>query len=157
MIRVGFSTSRTPVSWAIRRLTRSEVSHCFFIADLWGVACVLEATERGFVASPVSEFSKAHRIVTVCDLEVEDAPTLQQAVELLGRPYDFLGLAGFLWVLLGRKLGRSWSNPARSEQRLFCSEAIVRVLHKIEYPGATYLDPEQVSPQDLLVFLRRSP
>ncbi len=154
MIRVGFSTSSNPVSWAIRRLTSSEVSHCFFIADLWGVACVLEATERGFVASPVSEFSKAHRIMTVCDLELEDAPTMQQAVEILGRPYDFLGLVGFLWVLLGRKLGQPWKNPARSEDRLFCSEAIVRVLQKVKYPGASLLDPEQVSPQDLLSFLQ---
>lgn len=156
LIRVGFSTSKGLVSWAIRKLTRSEVSHCFFIADFWGVSCALEATDRGFVATPLEAFTReaGRQFVTVCDLEMEDAPTLRHVASMLGHPYDFAGLAGFLWVLLGRRLGRSWRNPIRSESRVFCSEAIVRVLQASRYPGADLLDPERVSPQDLLVFLR---
>lgn len=153
MIRVGFSTSKNVVSWAIRKLTRSHVSHCFFIANLWGTECVLQAAELGFVALPLTEFLKGHQIITIYGLALEDTPTMQHALSLLGKPYDFLGLFGFLWVLLGRKLGRAWKNPVHSEGQLFCSEAIVRVLQKANYPGASLLDPERTSPQDLLVFM----
>ncbi len=153
MIRVGFSTNRTILSWAIRKFTKSKVSHCFFIVNLWGTECVLEAAGLGVVALPLSEFLKNNQIVTIYGLGLQDNHTMQQAISLLGKPYDFLGLLGFLWVLIGRRLGRSWKNPVHSENQLFCSEAIVRVLQKSNYKGASLLDPEQTSPQDLLVFL----
>lgn len=154
--RIGFSTSSSPVSWAIRRLTDSDVSHCFVTLDMIGVQCVLEAHDTGFRAIPLNHFYETNTVVDILDPEVPLEPVLPDALEWLGRPYDFVGLVGFLWVLLGRRLGRTWTNPFRSMGRQFCSEAVVRLLQMAKHPGASLLDPESTSPADLLLFLRRT-
>lgn len=156
MITIGFSRSSTLVSWAIRKVTCSQVSHCFVVHRVLGVECALEATSSGFRAVPMSVFSEDNQIVDIVSVEADgfdDEPILGA---MLGHPYDFLGLFGFLWVMLGRSLGMRWSNPARGPSKLFCSEAVVMVLAAGGVPGSSLLEPEQCSPEDVLRFLKRT-
>lgn len=155
MITVGFSSSGTLVSWVIRKVTGSKASHCFLIHKVLGVECALEAVSSGFRAIPMSVFAEDNEIVDIVSVDsdsLEEEPILGA---MLGHPYDFLGLFGFLWVLAGRRLGRSWRNPAGGPDRLFCSEAVVRILKAGGVRGAALLDPEQCSPEDVRSFLRR--
>lgn len=156
MITVGFSSADTLVSWVIRKVTGSGVSHCFVVHKVLGVECALEAVASGFRAIPMSVFAEDNRIVDIVSVDsssLEEEPILGA---MLGHPYDFIGLFGFLWVMLGRRLGRQWSNPAGGPGKLFCSEAVVRVLAASGVPGASLLDPEQCSPEDVLRFLKRA-
>lgn len=156
MITVGFSSADTLVSWLIRRATGSRVSHCFVVREVLGVECALEAVASGFRAIPMSVFSEGNKIVDIVSVDCD--PSLDEPIlgTMLGHPYDFLGLLGFLVVLLGRKLGRHWRNPVRGSGRLFCSESVVRLLSAVGVPGAADLDPEMCSPEDVLVFLKNT-
>lgn len=156
MITVGFSSADTLVSWAIRKITGSRTSHCFIIHKVLGVECALEAAATGFRAVPMSVFAEDNDIVDIVSVDSEAMDEEPILGAMLGHPYDFLGLFGFLWVMAGKRLGRAWRNPAGGPARLFCSEAVVRTLRAGGVPGASLLDPEQCSPEDVLRFLKRS-
>lgn len=156
MITIGFSKSDTIMSWLIRVATGSKASHCFLVHEVIGVECAIEAIATGVSAVPMADFVMDNEIVEIVSVEAPFESGLKFAAMNLGCPYDFLGLFGFLWVLIGRKLGRSWSNPFRGSGRLFCSEAVVRVLARCGVPGASLLDPDSCSPGDVLSFLKRS-
>lgn len=78
------------------------------------------------------------------------------ALRYVGSRYDFEGLIGMTWVMIGRWLRRKWKNPFRSAKNVFCSEAVIRaMLDSPGYGAACPLDPES-SPEDLLLYFERS-
>jgi hypothetical protein len=159
VIRVGFSTGKKNVlSAVIRFFTGSKVSHAWLLLEdtYFGLPLVLEATTEGFRLIPYAKFQAKTTVIEVVDLD----PTypvdsgVKQAAQWLGDSYDFGGLLGSAFVLVGRWLKRKWKNPSASSKAMFCSEAVVRVLQASSYPGADQLDPEATTPQDLLDYLR---
>jgi hypothetical protein len=63
-----------------------------------------------------------------------------------GKTYSYSQLIGYAWVLLGRGLGKKWSNPlADGKHGYVCVELVCRCL------GIG--DAESMTPQDLLEHL----
>jgi len=159
MIRIGFSTHQNNVmSRLIRWFTGSKVSHTWLLIEdaFFGVEMVMEATETGFRLIPYTNFkAEGNDIVAVLDPAHPLDAGVRQAALWLGERYDFTGLFGSAFVLLGRWLKRKWRNPFDAPQSMFCSEAVTRVLQAAAYPGAQNLDPAATTPQDLLDFLGR--
>lgn len=156
MIAVGFSTSKSnPISWLIRKLTGSKVSHTWLAIDdpLFG-RVVLEASELGYRLYPFARFEQSNTIIALIEPPACDMVKGVQAVaDLLGTAYDVEGLFGMLVVVVGRWFHRKVRNPLRSSKTLFCSEAVARVLLAAGFPPAAGLNPESATPQDILDLL----
>jgi hypothetical protein len=155
--RIGFSTPRgfNPVSWIVRKLTGSVCSHAFFIYwDLdYEADIVMEAHELGFRHVPLSHFVRQNEIVASFVPRADiNAGVKWVAMEYLGDAYDFGGLLGAAFVLLGRWLKKKWNNPLANPKHVFCSEAVVYALQRAHYPGASEMVPRDTTPQDLLTF-----
>ena len=80
-------------------------------------------------------------------------PDLGYALEMVGERYDYSGLLGMVWVMIGRMLHRKWNNPTNSRKALFCSEMVVLLLQKSDYPNAGVLEPRNTTPHDIMKFL----
>lgn len=159
MIRVGFSTQKKNVfSRLIRRLTKSQVSHAWLLIDeaFLGLSMVMQATEGGWQLTDYRVFQSKNDVVCLIGPAVPLDSGVREAALWLGEHYDYTGLFGSIFVLLGRWLKRKWRNPLNVAHAMFCSEAVVYVLQSCEYPGSKELDPSATTPQDLLEFLSKS-
>lgn len=158
--RIGFSTPKSfnPVSWLVRKVSGSVASHAFFIYfdQDWGADMVLEAHELGFRLIPFAHFEKKNEIVATFKPRSPIEAGLQHvALEYLGTAYDYGGLFGGAFLLLGRWLKRKWHNPLENARHVFCSEAVVIALQKSAYLGASELEARDTTPQDLLEFFTK--
>jgi hypothetical protein len=156
MIKIGFSTSpKNIISKVIRWFTKSKASHTWVLFEdtFFGMEMVMESTDTGFRVVPFANFkAEGNEIVA---LVVPTAPLddgVKAAASWLGESYDFGGLFGSAFVLLGRWLRRKWANPWASCKSMFCSEAVARILQAAKYPGSSVFVPEATTPQDLLDF-----
>lgn len=155
---IGFSTPRrfNVLSWAIRKITGSRASHAWLrvVDPLFHLDMVMEAHTTGMRLIPRAVFEKGNAVVALAYPQGDFSTALGKAGKFLGRKYDFEGLLGMAWVLLGRWLHRKWRNPLNSTKALFCSEAVVEMLQAAKYPGAERLAADSTSPEDLLEFLQ---
>ncbi len=160
IVQFGFTTSDWFVSRIIRWATRAKVSHAFVIlrgTDLGDM--VLEAGWDGWRLRPlVTWLTGSTRIVALLEAPADRAAAVaaaaQGATKDVGEPYDYGGLLGMACVAFGRWLGKKRRNPFRSSTSMFCSDAVVaEILQPAGWPGADKLDPQSVSPEDLLEFL----
>ena len=149
--RIGFSTTKAWVSRLIRFFTGAAVSHAWLLYfDVeFGREMVLEATLEGVRIVPLDVFQKQNVVVKIALPRKDLAAGLLKAGELLGERYDFFGLFGMLWVLIGHWLKRKWHNPWNTSQAMFCSEFVAQVLKWSDYPGTDYWDVSAISPEDL--------
>ena len=155
--RILFSTTTNLISRIIRWFTDSPVSHCsllYFDVD-FGQEMVLESTLEGVRIIPYEVFKQHNNIVRVFIPETPLKQGFAKVGEKLGTFYDFAGLLGMLWVLLGRWFKRKFKNPWDNPQALFCSEFVAQVLRWSYYPGTEYWVPENMTPADLYRFLCR--
>jgi len=155
--RIGFSTPKhfNPVSWLVRKITGSEASHAFFIYydHDWDVDMVMEAHEVGFRILPLDHFEKKNELVaTFTPRTPIDEGLKYVALEYLGTMYDYGGLFGGIFTMIGKWFKRQWHNPWQSKRSVFCSEAVVIALQKVNYLGSAGLDSRDTTPQDLLNF-----
>lgn len=143
------------VSWCIRKMTKSRVSHCSvaFFDETLDRIMVLEATKDGFRVVTDDAFEEKNHVLYSVQPYHSLKDGLRAAVRWLGTHYDYAGLLGMSVVLLGRALKRRWRNPFRSSRQQFCSEAVVRVLQASKYPRSETLSPDDCDPQKLLSFL----
>lgn len=156
-VKIGFSTSSWWVSRLIRWCTRAAVSHAFLlIDDVPGMPpLVCEAEWCGWKLSTRAALTKGGtRIVKLVEPKTPLTDAFIASLAWLDEKYDYTGLLGMAWVSFGRWFGKKWRNPLRSSRSLFCSEGVVYVLRDAGYPGADALDPQSVSPDDLLQFLK---
>ena len=157
---IFFSRQRALVSRLIRWVTRSKVSHAgvVYYDETLGHPMVMHAIASGFQVSPLVVFRQHSEIVAT--YEAKDQPALLHAIRDisldLGEGYDYKAIAGFFWViLLKRWLRVKWRNPVRDSHRMFCSEAVARILQQM--PGSGWQgDPETTSPEDLLGWVNQS-
>src|SRR4051812_22695376 len=122
-VLVGFSTSKKLVSRIIRLVTGSKISHTWFLVrDPMFGDMVLQATMGGFHLVAYEVFKKKHEIIAILDIKHPLDRGIKQAALWLGYRYDYLGLFGAGFVVVGAWFKRKWNNPLDSSQALFCSE-----------------------------------
>jgi hypothetical protein len=155
--RVGFSTTTHWLSRLIRWFTGGAVSHAWILYwdEDFNCDCVLEFTEGGCRIKTFAGFKSQNQIVKVWTPQCSIRLGFVKVREWLEAGYDYAGLLGMIWVMIGRWLHRKWRNPWGSAQKAFCSEGVVRVLIWAGYPGAERFDPETTTPADLLDFAQR--
>jgi len=156
-IRIGVSTPRrfNPVSWLIRKIMGAEVSHTFFVyydVDLH-MDCVLEAHELGFRIIPLKRFQKRNKIFGMYRVNVPLTDGLVWMGEWIGSAYDYTGLLGMAWVMIGRLLKRKFKNPLNSGKAMFCSEMVLSVLTCCNVPWVRGFDAATTTPQDIYLLL----
>lgn len=140
-----FTTTRGPISWVIRYVSKSPVSHCAVGFDIDGVSLVLEADIGGVHLSIREKFLKANPIL-VAEYACPEGTRVAPALKVLGKEYDYAGLVGFGIVTPIRKwLGKRVHNPFNQTRAVICSE-LVRALNLDVFSG---LDVMDVTPQDL--------
>ena len=157
MVKIGFSTARNnPASFLIRAISGSKASHAWLLLNVepFGQEFVFEASEYGVRLVPWGAFRRNNRIVAVIEPQIPLDPAMVKAGAFLGAYYDFKGLVGMAFVIVGRWFKRKWRNPLHSARAMWCSELVARVLKWANHPGTDELSPTRTSPQDLLDLLR---
>lgn len=145
-----FTTTNTPISRLIRWVMGSRASHTA-IGLLWeDVPVVVEATTGGVKNTPRALWAKDHIVIAEYSFKPGVVVDLSEAITGLGRAYDYVGLLGYLVVLLGRRLGRKLKNPFAREAGLVCSEFVLCLDKEGSIPEWKGLDPEATTPEDLL-------
>jgi hypothetical protein len=155
---IVFLTTDMLLSRIIRRITKSPASHVVLGLSLYGVPVLLQADVGGVQIIPRSKFLIKHRIVSEWEFTspgIEYA--LAQGVREIGEGYDYIGLFGYLAVVVGKLFHRRIKNPLASRKAFVCSEFVVgldRDGHCVpEWMG---LDPEATMPSDLLAICNTS-
>ena len=149
-ILVVFSTSNHLLSKIIRFVTRSKVSHCSVWFPLFGVPVVLQASIGGVKPALLSEWVKHNKIVKKFKPLIDVTEGLGEAVKLLNTKYDYIGLLGYIPVLVGRWLKQKVKNPFASPTRVVCSEFVLRLDANDRIPEWNDLEWESTDPQLLM-------
>lgn len=157
VIWVGFSTTNKLVSRIIRWVTRGKCSHAW--VRYWDASLeqhmVLQAELHGYETIPWKRWLTKNRLVAVftpSDLDL--LPSVRFIGQYLGVDYD---LKSALWCGLKRWLHKRFVRPTRSPSSLMCSEAVCRMLQHSKVACVADLDPELVSPKELMERLAESP
>jgi len=148
-VTLVFTTTTSPVSQAIRWVTGSRVSHVAIGLSWEDVPVIVEATTGGVKNSPRVLWAKDHILVAEYTFKPSVVVDLSEAIATIGAAYDYVGLAGYLVVLLGRRLGRKLKNPLASEKAMVCSEFVLCLNKEKTIPEWKDLDPEATTPEDL--------
>lgn len=152
---VGLSTTGSVVSGIIRWLTRSKASHSFMRFEVAGEDVVIHSTSNGVNLDYYPKFKKKNKIIAefkIKSTKAKEQAAIRYALQNLDRPYDYLAIAGFLWVLIAKTFGKKVKNPFPNRSAYFCSELTIKALVAAGVEGADKLDPELTSPEDLLDF-----
>ena len=100
----------------------------------------VEKLEKEFVA-----------LVPIPELSPDDIALVM--ADDLGEKYDFGGLLGMAWNIIGRWFKAKWKNPLNDSKAMFCSEFVVKALQQCQFPEAGKLEAANTTPQDRLDFL----
>jgi len=151
LIYIGFSRNNFPISYLIRRWTKSEVSHSFLLFDdeTLNTKMVLEVTLGGYRIVPWSTFKRKNDVVSIKDVGIDLLPGLRATTRWLGLPFDFKAFLAF-W-----RIFKNWSQHpfTASPKALICSEVVIHVLQIVDFPGSKELNPKATSPKVLMEFL----
>jgi hypothetical protein len=161
---IGFSTPKAfnPVSWLVRKLTNSQVSHAWVVyqSELFDRQMVMEAHELGFRTITYDHFKSKNKVVMVVPVDVDVTPGLRMLSEHLGEMYDYSGLFGMSFVLIGQWFKRTFKkwrrrirNPWANAKRMFCSESVVALLQASNSRMVEDVVAENTSPQMLMDIL----
>ena len=148
-ITIVFSTSGGVLSWLIRKFQRSDISHCAIGTQMHGVAVVIEDTAGGVRIYPRARWEQGKKVVREYAFVPDMESGLHAAIQRVGDKYDYIGLVGMLWVMLGRWLRKKWRNPLARADSAWCSEFVVRMDPDHKIPEWDGLDPETTTPKDL--------
>jgi hypothetical protein len=154
MATIVFMTSEHWLSRVIRSATRSAVSHVGIGLELVGVPVILHASIGGVMVELRSKLMPGVKLVAECSMPVSGME-IERAVRSIGQRYDYVGLVGFIPVMLARWFGKRVKNPLASPSALVCSELVARALGKA-WDGKIegYERPDDVTPEDLLRLCR---
>lgn len=151
-MKIGFSTTNSPVSKVIKFFTRSKVSHAYIVFDVAGEQLIIHSTQKGVNCDYYPTFAKNHTIVAEYEITADpekEKLALAESIKLLDQPYDFLSIVGFVWVLTLRAIGIKARAPFKNRSAYYCSELGLMILRKLDMdcPG---MERELTSPEDLL-------
>lgn len=125
----GFSTTKWPLSWLIRKLQGIDCSHCYVSFETSsGVELVYEAEGMNTHLVNKKNFAKHSMIVREYSIQVteEKFHEIKAFIEEdIGVGYDWLGLVGYLITYLVKWFSFNWwkiKNPFPSPDKV-CSDA----------------------------------
>lgn len=150
MITLIFSTGSSFASRLIRWVTRSPVSHVSLGIEWYGYPLVLEASLGGVIPKSRVKWERSNKIVKEYLLDNVVSEDLSEVVGSLNQKYDYIGLLGYIPVLLYRWLGKRIKNPLSSAKSVVCSEFVLSLdPDRDKIPEWKDLDPETTTPKDL--------
>jgi len=152
-ILIGFSTPNSwhPISWLVRTFMGSKMSHTFLVYydDDLERQMVMEAHESGFRLIPWEKFLNKNKIVMLVDPMWDMSDAIKFLANYINTAYDFAGLFGSIFVVLGSWFKKKWKNPVQSARSMFCSEANVRAMQYVNHPDTIFLIPDDTTPKML--------
>ena len=157
-IKIGFSypKSKLAVQGPIfATIMGTPYDHVYLQVNIDGQELIFQATSRRVNLTILEVFLEESNLIKDYQINLTKDQYNQLLIFIystLGRKYDFLGVLGFLWVLLGRKLGKKWANPLAKHQTYFCSELISTVLKELQFSIKRPADV--MSPKDIEEWLR---
>lgn len=156
---VVFLTTDLLLSRVIRRLTNSTVSHVAIGLSLQGIPVLLQADIGGVQITTREKFLEKHTIVSEWEFTSPGIEkVIAQGVKNIGERYDYLGLFGYLAVLIAKFFKRKIRNPLASRKAVVCSEFIASLDINGDFvPEWKGLDSEVTMPSDLLTICQISP
>jgi hypothetical protein len=151
MTGIVFTADNGIVSRAVRWFTGVQASHVALTAKIGGVDVLIHATVGGVQVSPRRKWLRGERVVAEFKPRAEPVFDLHTAVQSLGERYDYVGLIGYIPVLLARRFGARLRNPLASARATVCSEFALRAAWALgKLRGVSALDPERSTPRDVL-------
>lgn len=146
-------TKCNPLSALVRWVTNSKASHCFLIINdpLMKYELILQASIGGIQLTSYDIFKKRHTIVQEFDTGPKMIIGLQSMCNQIGDTYNYVGLFGMIFVMLGRWFKKKFNNPFHSATSMFCSEAVCLAVQAANYPWFKDLKDYDTDPNDLLL------
>lgn len=114
-IIVGFSKHPGSfLSWLIRAITKSKVSHVYSRVNTGSMELIYQASGLTVNYTAIPVFLEKNVVIEEYEIEVSDeqfdaAKKIRQSQ--VGKPYSVIQLIGFAWVLGCRKFGKTVKNP----------------------------------------------
>jgi len=151
-------------NWFARMIcwvSKSEVSHAVIVfdSDAFGTRMVLEAMKRGLVITPWEKWKKKNMVVAqykVCVPERLLRKSFQDVGSYIGVKYGKV-VRLFVNQLILRREPAS-KNPFERSTEMFCSEVVVRFLHRTGDPRFKHFnDYGNWWPEKLKLALEASP
>jgi hypothetical protein len=148
-VSIGFSTTNSLISRAIRAFTGESVSHSWILHEAYGGQYVMQAEWSGFQVVSWSHFRAKNKVVEVVPVSqvlatrgIDARARVMGMAEYLGDAYDFWAMLAHLIPPLIR---------LASPTALICTEAIVRCFPEL-FPN---VNPEKATPGQLRSILNK--
>jgi hypothetical protein len=125
------------------------VSHCAIGLEIDGVPSFLHAAVGGVHITSLADMEKNHKIVYVYEILPDISDEVPNALKLIGEDYDYVGLFGFIPVLIARWFKFKLQNPLASKSAVICSEFVIHLDPEGKIPEWVGLNPTDVTPEDL--------
>lgn len=154
---IVFSTSSGWLSTIIKWFTKSRTSHSMIGIEIHGIPALIHATMGGVQITPRKKWFKDSILIAEYRILKDLEDGFKHAFSHLGDHYDYVGLLGYIPVMIGRWFGRKVKNPFASASAVVCSEFVLHLDHDHVIGTWKGLDPERTSPQDLLDICRADP
>lgn len=129
-LRVGFSTTNSFMSRAIRWFIKSNISHTYirFYDEFLGEELIMHADWPGVVIEHAELFEKQNKIAV--EYEFNDSrfkASLRKNLRLLRKKYDYWNIVGWAWVITFKRWAHlKMQNPIDDPKKLICVDFCVR-------------------------------
>lgn len=154
---IVFSTTGGLFGRLIRWFTRSRVSHVGIATVLHDVPVVIHADFGGVQVMLWSRFVRENEpVVSFTPKGIDFEGAILSAVSEVGEAYDYAGIIGYVAVMVARRWGRRIANPFAGAKATVCSELVARALRAVIPEWRILIDPEQMTPEDLLCLVELS-
>jgi len=158
--------SCSPISWAIRKITNSDVSHASIHFShiggpfSTGYRWVLESTGSGVNLVAAERWDNHNKLMYAFRIrdDVMGPKALYIIFRELGAEYDFAGIGRFCAYLVLEKVNKRLARMCVPDtpDKMFCSEVVARYLHLLDgmlrndsFEPVKNLLPDLTSPEDL--------
>lgn len=148
MTTIAFSAPKkwTLLSWAIKKFTKSDVSHVLIGTEVHGVPVYLHCTGGGVKVNRQDHYKKNDNVLYEYPLMV-DAERLCEALghawSHIDDDYDYVGIFGFAWVITAWEwFKRKVRNPVASTDSMWCSEFVLHLNITGDHSGNSGMIPE---------------
>lgn len=150
-IRVVFTASQSWYGRAIRKLTKSKVSHVYIEFPIWGRQMAAESTVGG--TRLVTEERARHNVVCEYRCKTAQRGHLIELMKFMGTPYDYANILLSAWIfifwnILKLKIRAPlWSTKAQK-----CSELVWEFFTLADLVEEPEQNKELLSPEDIRQF-----
>jgi hypothetical protein len=156
-LTVLFMTSDSWVSKLIRWFTKGRVSHVAIGMEVMGAPMVLHATVGGVQMWTRARATGGEILVAEYKIIPDITGGVKAGFEHLGDKYDYVGLFGYIFVMIGRLIKQKWKNPLASSHAWVCSEFVAHCDSENKLPEWHKYADSGTDPEDLLDACEASP